>query len=68
MGKIIDKFIKEYSAEPLAEERFRILMEIINLYYDSDFSKIDVLLRKELELCLQTGNIDGEALIVSVSW
>jgi len=63
MSKIVDKFISDYNSETDIKKRFRSLIEFVNVYYDSDFLKVNALLEKELELCLRENLVNGEAMI-----
>ena len=63
MSNIVDKFIFGYNSETDTEKRFRSLIEFVNVYYDSDFLKVNILLEKELELCMREKLVDGEAMI-----
>lgn len=63
MSTIAEKFLVAYHAEQDTEKRFELLADFLNVYYDTDFLKVNVFLEKELENCVQNKLVDGEALL-----
>ncbi|TAL57970.1 MAG: tetratricopeptide repeat protein [Bacteroidetes bacterium] len=71
MSRALDKFISEYEAEGDIRKRLDILFEFVNIYYDSDYEKVNAIFEKDLDICVQNNLIDGEALIrfmLAYSW
>jgi tetratricopeptide (TPR) repeat protein len=62
-NKLAQKFIEAYKSEEDISRRMEILSEFVNIYYDSEMSLVEEMLRKEMEVCIATKFLDGEALV-----
>ena len=63
MAKLADSFIANFNTETNEERRMEILSEFVNLYYDSDMSKVNALLEIELKKYVERKDLNGEAMV-----
>lgn len=63
MNRFAKQFVEQISVEKDVAKRMLLLMQYVNLYFDSDYDVVNSFLKKELKVYEEARDIDGEALI-----